>query len=91
MSDPRFTRSDISSIHAANRQAGPADAVRGLLSTEGGPLAGDDPLDPLARDADRTLFEAGVLRAPGHSSGQGGTAAVRPVTSRRGQRMGAGR
>jgi hypothetical protein len=59
MSDPAFTRPDLFSIRAAAEHAGFADAVRGLLSADDYPLAGDDPLAPLARDAARTPVEAG--------------------------------
>ena len=68
MSDPGFTRSDSCSIRAADRQAEPADAVRGLLSSDGDPLGGDDPLDPLARGAARIIFEGwrpARIRVPG--------------------------
>ncbi len=91
MSDLRFTRSDSSSIHAAAGQAECAGAGRGLLSSDGGPLAGDDPRDPLTGDAGRALFEAGVLRVSGHPGRQGGIGGSWPVTSCRGQRTEAGR
>ena len=44
MSDPGITRPDLCSIHAATEQAEFADAVRGLLSADGYPLADDSPL-----------------------------------------------
>ncbi len=91
MYDPGFSRPDFCSIRAADGEADPAGSVRGLLSTDGRPLAGDDPPSPLARDADRTLPEAGILRALEHSGGPGGTAALWPVIGCRGQRTGAGR
>jgi len=91
MSDPNFTRSDLCSIRGAVEQAEFAGAVRGPLSTGGDPLTGDEPLASLARDAVRTLFEAGVLRVSGYQDRQHGTGGVCLVTSRRGQRTEAGR
>jgi hypothetical protein len=59
MSDPGFTRPDLAPLHAAASQAEFAEAVRGLVSADGYPLADDDPLAPLARDVARSLVEAG--------------------------------
>lgn len=59
MSGPGFTRPDLCSIRAATGQAESVGAVRDLLSADGYSLAGDYPLAPLARDAARTLVEAG--------------------------------
>ncbi len=73
------------------RQAEFADAVRSLLSTDGYPLTGDDPLASLARNAARTLIETGVLRASGYQDRQRGTGGACPVTSHRGQRTRPGR
>jgi hypothetical protein len=60
MSDPGFTRPDLCSIRVIASRAESAEAARGVLSADGYPLAGDDPLAPLARDVARTLIEAGV-------------------------------
>lgn len=59
MSGSRFTRPDLCSMRAAIGQAESVGAVRGLLHADGYPLAGDHWLAPLARDAARTLVEAG--------------------------------
>ncbi len=80
MSGLGFTRSDLCSMHAAVGLAEYADAVRGLLGADGFPLTGDDPLAPMA----------GVLPAFGCLDRRG-TGGAYPVTSRRGQRTGAGR
>ncbi len=80
MSGPGFTRSDLCSIRAAVGLAEYADAVRGLLSTDDFSPTGDDPLAPMA----------GVLPAFGYLDRRG-TGGACPVTSCRGQRMGAGR
>jgi hypothetical protein len=54
MSDSGLTRPDLCSIRAAAEQAEFAGPARGLLSADGYPPAGDDPLAPLARDVART-------------------------------------
>ena len=61
MSDLSFTRPDPCSIRAATRQVELADAVRGWLSADGYPLAGGDPLAPMARDATCALMAAGFM------------------------------
>ena len=55
MPDPGFTRPDLCSIRAAAGQAELAEAVRGGLSADGHPLAGDDPPAPLASGIDRAI------------------------------------
>ena len=55
MPDPGFTRPDLCSIRAAAGQAEPAGAVRGGLSADGHPPAGDDPPAPLASGIDRAI------------------------------------
>ena len=55
MPDPGFTRPDLCSIRAADGQAEPAGAVRGGLSADGHPPAGDDPPAPLASGIDRAI------------------------------------
>ena len=55
MPDPGFTRPDLCSIHAAAGQAEPAGAIRGGLSADGHPPAGDDPPAPLATGIDRAI------------------------------------
>jgi hypothetical protein len=61
MSNPRFHWPDLCSIGAATQRPEFAYAVRGRLSTDGCPLAGDDPLAPMARDAARTLVAGFTL------------------------------
>ncbi len=81
MSDLGFTRSDLCSICAAVGLAEYADAVRrGLLSAGAFPLTGDDPLAAMT----------GVLHISGCLDRRA-TGGARPMTSRRGQRTGAGR
>jgi hypothetical protein len=55
MPDPGFTRPDLCSIRAAAGQAEPAGAVRGGLSADGHPPAGDDPPAPQASGIDRAI------------------------------------
>jgi len=55
MSHLGFTQPDLCSIRAAAEQAGPAGAVRGALSADGRPLAGDDPPEPSASGIDRAI------------------------------------
>ena len=55
MPDPGFTRPDLCSIRAVAAQAEPAEAVRGGLSADGHPPAGDDPPAPLASGIDRAI------------------------------------
>ena len=55
MPHPGVTRPDLCSIRAAAGQAEPAEAVRGGLSADGRPLAGDDPPAPLAGGIDRAI------------------------------------
>ena len=55
MPDPGFTRPDLCSIRAADAQAEPAGAVRGGLSADGHPPAGDDPPAPPASGIDRAI------------------------------------
>ena len=55
MPDPGFTRPDLCSIRAAAEQAEHAGAVRGGLSADGHPPAGDDPPAPLASGIDRAI------------------------------------
>jgi Protein of unknown function (DUF2637) len=55
MPDPGFTRPDLRSIGAAAGQAEPAGAVRGVLSADGRPLAGDDPPAPPPSGIDRAI------------------------------------
>ena len=55
MPDPGFTRPDLCSIPAADAEAEPAGAVRGGLSADGHPLAGDDPPAPSPRGIDRAI------------------------------------
>src|SRR6266536_2253793 len=55
MSDPGFVRHDLCSIRTANGQDEFAKAVRGGLSADGRPPAGDDPPVPLARGVDRAI------------------------------------
>ena len=55
MPDPGFTRPDLCSIPAAAGQAELAEAVRGGLSADGYPPAGDDPPAPLASGIDRAI------------------------------------
>ncbi len=80
MSDLGFTRSDLCSIRAAVGLAEYAGAVRGLLGADGFPLTGDDPLAAMT----------GVLHISGCLDRRG-TGGAHPMTSRRGQRTGAGR
>ena len=55
MPDPGFTRPNLCSIRAAAGQAEPAGAIRGGLSADGHPPAGDDPPAPLASGIDRAI------------------------------------
>jgi Protein of unknown function (DUF2637) len=55
MPDPGFTRPDLCSIRAAAGQAELAEAVRGGLSADGHPPAGDYPPAPLASGIDRAI------------------------------------
>ena len=55
MPDPGFTRPDLCSIPAADAEAEPAGAVRGGLSADGHPPAGDDPPAPPPRGIDRAI------------------------------------
>jgi hypothetical protein len=55
MPDPGFTRPDLCSIRAAAGQAELAEAVRGGLSADHHPLAGDYPSAPLASGIDRAI------------------------------------
>ena len=55
MPDPGFTRPDLCSIRAAAGQAEPAGAVRGGLSADGHPPAGDDPPAAQASGIDRAI------------------------------------
>jgi hypothetical protein len=55
MPDPGFTRPDLCSIPGADAEAEPAGAVRGGLSADGHPLAGDYPPEPLASGIDRAI------------------------------------
>jgi hypothetical protein len=91
MSDLGFTRPDLCSIRAADEQAEFAGAVRGVLSADGYPLAGDDRhhLSP-HRDL-MNMVLAGVLHAFGYPVRQIGTGGAWLVAGHRGQRTGAGR
>jgi len=53
--DPGFTRPDLCPIPAADAEAKPAGAVRGGLSADGHPPAGDDPPAPPATGIDRAI------------------------------------
>ena len=55
MPDPGFTRSNLCSISAADAQTEPAGAIRGGLSADGHPPAGDDPPAPLTSGTDRAI------------------------------------
>ena len=55
MPDPGFTRPDLCSIPAADAEAEPAETVRGGLSADGHPPAGDDLPAPLATGVDRAI------------------------------------
>jgi hypothetical protein len=55
MPDSGFTRPDLCSIRAAAGQAELAGAVRGVLSADGHPPAGDDPPAPPASGIDRAI------------------------------------
>ena len=55
MPHPGFARPDLCSIRTAGEQAEPAGAVHGGLSTDGNPLADDDPRAPLASGIDRAI------------------------------------
>ena len=55
MPDPGFTRPDLCSIPAADAEAEPAGAVRGGLSANGHPPAGDDLPAPPPRGIDRAV------------------------------------
>jgi hypothetical protein len=55
VSDPGVARPDLCSIHAAAGQSELAGAVRGGLSADGHPLAGDDPPAPLGSGIDRAI------------------------------------
>ena len=55
MPDPGFARPDLCSIRAADEQEELAEAVRGGLSADGHPLAGDDPPAPLTSGIDRAI------------------------------------
>ncbi len=68
MPDPGFTKPDRCSMCAVASRAACATAVRGLLSDDGYPLAGDDPLVPVARDVARTLGTGGAWLITGHPS-----------------------
>ena len=52
---PAFARPDLCSIRAAAEQEGPAEAVRAGFSTDGYPLADDDPPSPLTNGIDRAI------------------------------------
>ena len=68
MPHPGFTRPDLCSIPAADAEAEPAGAVRGGLSADGHPPAGDDPPAPLPRGIDcaiRLSTVAAVLAVAG--------------------------
>ena len=55
MPDPGFIRPDLCSMRAAAGQAELAEAVRGGLSADGHPSAGDDPPAPQASGIDRAI------------------------------------
>ena len=55
MPDPGLTRPDLRSIPAADAEAEPARAIRGGLSADGRPPAGDDPPAPLTNGSDRAI------------------------------------
>src|SRR5438046_10588925 len=55
MHGPGFTRPDLCSIPAADRQAEPAGDGRGSLSAGGHPPPGDDPRAPSPRGIDRAI------------------------------------
>ena len=55
MPDSGFTRPDLCSIRAVAGQPEPAGAVRGGLSADSHPRAGDDPPAPLASGIDRVI------------------------------------
>jgi hypothetical protein len=57
--DPYFERPYLAPLRAAASQAELAEASRGLLSAGGYPFAEGDPLATPARDAARSLTEAG--------------------------------
>jgi hypothetical protein len=59
VSDPEFEQPDLAPLRGAASQAEFAEAVRGLLSADGYPLAEGDPPASLARDVARSLIEAG--------------------------------
>ena len=55
MPHPGFSRPDLSSIRAAAQQTEPAGAVRGGLTADGCPPAGNDPPAPPASGIDRAV------------------------------------
>ena len=59
MSDTDLHQPDLGPLRAAAESAELAQAVSGLVRTDGYPLADSDPLAPLARDIARSLVEAG--------------------------------
>ena len=59
MPDQEFERPDLAPLRAAASQAEFAEAVRGVLSADGYPLAEGDPPASLVRDVARSLIEAG--------------------------------
>jgi hypothetical protein len=60
MSDTDLHQPDLGALRAAAEGAELAQAVSGLVRTDGYPLAASDPLAPLARDIARSLVEAGL-------------------------------
>jgi hypothetical protein len=60
MSDSDFTKPGLGPLRAVAEAAELTHAVSGLVSANGGRLAGSDPLAPLARSIARSMTEAGL-------------------------------